>query len=268
MRGSTQLWYTDFESVKDLAEARGHKYGMSVFETVALHCGRPILLQQHLNRLSDAWGMLMPDASETRARHNEVQQIFSECCRPDLTGMVRIQFSAGPGTFLSPSGDAKLTIQFEAAELGTGGRALDVSVSQVPILPARGGWKTGNYWSRVDAFREAKLGGADEAIVKSPAGNIIGGAFANLILHVGNLWLTPSRGTGARDGVVLAWLQSHLKIREERLTEDHLERCSSAAILNSRLGVAPVRELNRRTLDLSTDISSLAQLYDSEFLHA
>ncbi len=233
-------------------EDRGFRYGMSVFETVAIRRGRAIFLDEHLDRLARAacslgWGFAVPGIPD---------------CGQDTTGVVRIYITAGPGL----PGDAfcgSAYALFEECEVGTEFPAVRVASSAAPYLPRPGGWKTGNYWQNVDALAEARAAGMDDVLLFNPSGTLACTSMANIFLEIGGVWKTPALETGARDGVVRAWVREQMPVEETLLGPDDVAQCTACFLTNSRVGVREVSEIDRRPL--RTDVAMLQKKYRELF---
>ena len=216
---------------------RGFRYGMSVFETITVAAGRPLLLGEHLERLRRAagtCGLDLPPLPEF-----EFSRLW--------TGLLRFYVTAGPGA----PGDAyegNVYALFDQAEVGWNLSALRVISCAAPYLPRPGGWKTGNYWQNIEALGQAKRTACDEALLFNPAGMLVGAAMANVFLQIDGKWVTPALETGARDGAVRSWVLSHFIADEGILEIRDVARCSAAFLTNSRIGIRSVRELDGRPL--------------------
>ena len=249
---SGSAWET-VESVP-LAD-RGFRYGMSVFETIAVVAGRPLLLGGHLERLRRAagtCGLDLPPLPEFD---------FSRLS----TGMLRFYVTAGAGA----PGDAfegNVYALFEQAEAGWNLSALRVMSCAAPYLPRPGGWKSGNYWQNIEAMGLAKRTGCDEALLFNPAGMLVGAAMANVFLQIDGKWITPALETGARDGAVRSWVLSHFGVEEGILESRDVARCSAAFLTNSRIGIRSVRELDGRPL--ANEASGIQQKYFDDIFAA
>jgi branched-subunit amino acid aminotransferase/4-amino-4-deoxychorismate lyase len=210
---------------------------MSVFETITVAAGRPLLLGEHLERLRRAagtCGLDLPPLPEF-----EFSRLW--------TGLLRFYVTAGPGA----PGDAfegNVYALFDQAEVGWNLSALRVISCAAPYLPRPGGWKSGNYWQNIEALGQAKRTACDEALLFNPAGMLVGAAMANVFLQIDGKWVTPALETGARDGAVRSWVLSHFIADEGILEIRDVARCSAAFLTNSRIGIRSVRELDGRPL--------------------
>ncbi|MEI6278327.1 MAG: aminotransferase class IV [Verrucomicrobiae bacterium] len=238
---------------------RAFRYGMSVFETIAVVGGRALLLTSHLARLRRA------------AHARGWQKAFIPDSLPELprdqdapaTGVFRLYLTAGPGGAGDPLSGSLFAL-FEDCEVGTDFPPLRMVSSAAPYLPEPGGWKTGNYWQNVEASNFARSTGADDALLFNPAGGLVCASMGNIFVGVGGAWETPAIGTGARDGVVRAWVLDHLPVGETFPDAASVARASACFVTNSRIGIRPVSELDGRAL--RTDVAALQHLYREQVL--
>lgn len=234
---------------------RGFRYGMSVFETVAVHNGRPVLVEEHLERLGRAadsagWaGAGLPVALPEFLKGTD--------------GVLRIYATAGEGRPGDPFCGSVYGI-FEECEVGTDFSDVRAACSYAPYLPRPGGWKTGNYWQNVDAIFSARDMGVDDVLLFNPAGCLVCASMGNIFLELDGTWKTPALGAGARDGVVRGWVTKQIPVEETLLGPDDVAVCTGCFLTNSRVGVRGVSELDGRAL--STDISGLRNLYRADVL--
>ncbi len=235
---------------------RGFRYGMSVFETVAVCGGRAVFAAEHLERLGRAgrevgWGKI----------------VVTEIPGLDVgvTGVLRLYATAGEGRPGDPFCGTVYAI-FEECEVGTDFPAVRVASSYAPYLPRPGGWKTGNYWQNVDAIFAAREMGVEDVLLFNPAGCLVCASMGNVFLEVDGLWKTPAPGSGARDGVVREWVMGQLPVEETLLGPDDVARCTACFLTNSRVGVRGVCEVDGRAL--RTDVTALQRLYREHVLRS
>lgn len=243
---------------------RALRFGMSVFETVAVHCGRPLLFEEHLTRLQRAAGDLL-----------EVQATpLIDAARtlplPDgESGVLRVYVTAGTGGLTADCTNPNGFALFESTEISSGpGDGLLLSADRAPILPAPGGWKTGNYWSNLRALQSAQRVGCDEAVVINPSGEVIGCATGNLFCELDGRLVTPALSSGARDGVIREWVRNLTGAEETVLANDDLMRAGEILVTNSRLGIAMVAALDGRVISSTAHARRLAAAYREQILHA
>lgn len=214
---------------------------MSFFETVAVFRGRALFLNEHAGRLRRAvatCGAELPEQDLVEA----ARALASS--QPD--GLLRFYATAGPGGPTDPF-RADLWILAEPMKVGIQPPARVTSVA-APYVPRPGGWKTGNYWQNVDALAAARRAGCDEALLFNPAGELVSAAMANVFLRIDGTWRTPHLASGARDGVVRAWVTERLAVDERPVDPSEIERCEACFLTNSRVGIRAVSELDGRPI--------------------
>ena len=238
---------------------RGFRYGMSVFETIAIREGRARLLEEHLERLNHAGAA---------AGFAEVKIELPSTVKDLPDGMLRIYVTAGDGAPSAPQVAGRVYALFDPTQFPGDeemARGMRVAISRVALSLELGGWKTGNYWPRVQAFGEARKSGYDEALVCNAQGALIGASMANVFLVKDERLMTPTLAMGARDGAVRHWLKTRIPVAEALLTVEDVETAGECFLTNSRLGVMPVAEIEGRTLPSRKTGQTLADLYREEF---
>ena len=94
------------------------------------------------------------------------------------------------------------------------------------------------------------LAGADDALLRSSDGTLCCGTAANLLLHAGGRWLTPSLASGCLPGV-MRQRALDLGLAQEAPLAPELLRAESAngpALLINSLGCRPIRACEDRPL--------------------
>jgi branched-subunit amino acid aminotransferase/4-amino-4-deoxychorismate lyase len=235
---------------------------MSVFETLAVRQGRVIFADEHLTRLRQAAaaaGFFMPESFPLP---------------PEMDGgdgMLRLYVTAGDGGPLEPADDGRVYALWEEMRFPTSGdiaRGLRIGICRAPVSGALGGWKTGNYWSHVQALAEARHQGLDENLLFNPGGALVSAAMANVFLWMDGAWQTPALESGARDGVLRAWVAGQVKVVESIIQPEDLAGVEACVLTNSRLGVMPVTEIDGRPLEGRGKAQDLASAYcDDVFTH-
>ena len=201
--------------VVDGSEARipvtdhGLLYGDGVFEGIRLAGGRVFRLDTHLARLSHsarAIGLELPGGIDS------IRKIVLETARAfgRADGYVRLLVTRGDGAMgvdptrcLQPRVVCIVTeIElYPEAKLATGIDMVTVSVRRpgADVLDPR--VKSLNYLNSVLAKREARMRGADEALILNGAGMVAEAAVANVFVYRRGRLLTPPATDGALEGV-------------------------------------------------------------------
>ena len=245
---------------------RGFRYGMSVFETIAIRSAAPLLLEPHLALLAKtaAAANFHPPAAWLEATRALLAK------PPIEEGVVRIYITAG-----DRDGEAsRVALLFEAMPIPTTlSEARAVTVEFTPALPFG---KTGNYWPHL----LARPASGEEAILCTPGGHLLGGAMANLFLVIDDKLLTPRHPI--RRGIVRNWISGgpgsvraeddtevvppKFHAEEADLTRADLEKARAAFLTNSRLGLCQLTAIDGRTLAGDPRIDALWQHYCTEVL--
>jgi 4-amino-4-deoxychorismate lyase len=116
--------------------------------------------------------------------------------------------------------------------------------------------KTFAYGQAIQARREARSAGAEEALLLGTAGELCCGATANLLLLIDGTWLTPPLASGCLPGVMRGRALELGLAREATLDpgllfqpindsiNDPTKTSVSAALLLNSLGCRPIRAVN------------------------
>jgi branched-chain amino acid aminotransferase len=129
-----------------------------------------------------------------------------------------------------------------------------------------GGWKTGNYWQNLRALQSARREGFEEAAVAGVDGSVLGAATGNLFVVKDRRLLTPPVASGARPGVVRAWVIEQAGAQEFPLTFEDLLSAEEIFLTNSRLGIATVRSVESVPLATTAFAQALASDYREQVL--
>jgi len=239
---------------------RGLLLADGLFETVLVEQGEPRLLEQHLQRWGDSAALLglasPPD-----------QTVVQELARAAVqrsgigTGALRLNWSrggGGRGLELPAAGASagRFWLQLSACEPVFEAVAVIVSPSErrchTSVLSR---CKTFAYGSSIQARRQARSAGADDALLRSTAGGLCCSTAANLLmLHEGR-WLTPALSCGCLPGVMR---RRALELGVAMESEEPIEldqwqqgAITGACLLNS-LGCRPLLRCEEVTLDAMT----------------
>jgi branched-subunit amino acid aminotransferase/4-amino-4-deoxychorismate lyase len=238
----------------------GFRYGMSVFETMAVSEGKILFLKQHLAALKLA-------CAEAGFRADQTEALGALAGLPD--GLLRIYVTAGDATAVGSSGSCRTFAYFEPAEFPRFEEVLRgarIGIAREPRVPFLGGWKTGNYWPQVRALAAARARGLDEILILDVQRTVISAAMANVFFVFGGELRTPAVGIGARRGVIREWVREMRQVDESLLSLDEIEVADECFLTNSRLGVMPVAEIEGRRLPSRSRSEALPALYRERIL--
>jgi 4-amino-4-deoxychorismate lyase len=239
---------------------RGFRYGMSVFETVAVRKGRMLFLEEHVAALSTAC-----KAAGFKAKTAHAINGLADL--PD--GLLRIYVTAGDGALAGSTSHQRTFAYFEPAEFPGRKeitRGYRLGVTPAPFVPVLGGWKTGNYWQNVRALTLARENGFDEALIVNIERVVISATMANVFFLIEGILQTPAADIGVRQGVVRQWITGMTPVREVRLSLEDISAAEECFLTNSRLGVMPVSHIAGRPLPDRSIGEALAKLYRERIL--
>ncbi|MDD5200044.1 MAG: aminotransferase class IV [Terrimicrobiaceae bacterium] len=229
---------------------RAFRYGMSVFETIAIRDGSPLLLDPHLVRLRETVAIAC-----FHPRAGWCELVRERLLPPPVEeGVARVYVTAGD----HDGGESRVALLFESMVIPSAMSA--ARAETVAFSPATPFGKTGNYWPHF----LARPASGDEAILCAPDGALLGGAMANVFLIGGGRLLTPREPL--RRGIVRDWMLSHFDVAEEPLTRGDFATVSAAFLTNSRLGVCRLTAIDGRDLPGDPLVETAWQSYRTEVL--
>lgn len=222
---------------------RGLLLGEGLFETVLVEEGQPRLLGEHLERWREGSTLLGLAPPPGRER---VERLLAEAVARSgiVSGALRLNWSGGSGG----PGQRGLEVR-RAPEEGPRERFwLQLTAGEPCFDPVRvvvsrwerrqGGsrlssCKTFNYASQIQARREARLAGVEEALLLGSDGNLSCGAAANLLVRLEGAWITPALSSGCLPGVMRARALGQGWLQERHVPPGQWERWEGALLINS-----------------------------------
>ena len=247
---------------------RGLTLADGLFETVLVEQGQARLLDAHLDRWRRSAALLGMEPPPTRQVLEP--QIAAALQRSQAAGgALRLNWSRGSaparGIDLPADGEPPLLHRFwlQFTPLQPSFRPVTVWISQ---LERRQGasllsqCKTFAYGQAIQARREARSAGAEEALLLGTGGELCCGATANLLLLIDGTWLTPPLASGCLPGVMRGRALELGLVHEATLdpglllqsvdgsvhdpSKDSVTDSVSAALLLNSLGCRPIRAVN------------------------
>ncbi|MEO6078793.1 MAG: aminodeoxychorismate lyase [Steroidobacteraceae bacterium] len=248
---------------------RALQYGDGLFETMLVRNGRIRFEALHRARLAQGCNRLAITADHA-AIWRQARQLASGLG----AALLKLQLTRGDATTrgYAPSGVERTRVILSvypaptAADLPATVRAVTLrnSLGENPDLA---GLKHCNRLEQVLA--RASLQGTDafEGLMASSSGLLISGTMSNVFVELDGLLVTPELDLCGIAGVLRAVVlreaqQAALSVRIARIPMSALERCTSLAVSNVRLGLLSVHELNGRKLGLQSSLRELAARID------
>ncbi len=227
---------------------RGLLLGDGLFETLLVARGQPWLLRQHLERWREGAALLgLPPPPGAR----QLSPLIAEAIQRGgwSWGALRLTWSrggGGRGVDLPPAGAAapqpRFWLHLSPWRPSFAPTRVIVSATErrhPTNLSSR--CKTLAYGWAVQARREARAAGVDDALVLNTAGQLCCATTANLLLRRDGCWFTPPLSSGCLPGVMRDRAVALGLIREAPLAPEALEEAEAGLLLNS---------LDGRPLDL------------------
>lgn len=222
--------------------------GFGLIETMAAFGGQVPLFERHFKRLSksaERFGLLLPRTS--------IQTLDDLGHLLEANGLLdaRIRLTLTRG---NPEYDVPPTLALHAVSLPEPPRTMTAVLSRTlrlsPISPLAG-HKTLSYFPYRWAREEAKLQGADEALLLDSDGYLSEGAASNLFLVVQGQIRTPALRHGALAGLargLVLELLSDANCEVASILPDALESASEAFLTNAVMGVVPLVSVDGRPI--------------------
>lgn len=238
---------------------RGLAYGDGLFETIAVHSGRPSLLERHLERLALGCQRLAIEADLPLIR-DELTRYASQLG----DGVAKLILTRGDslrGYAPVAGSPARRIVQgsplpaYPAANADQGVRlfACQTRLAEQPLLA---GLKHLNRLEQVLARAEWQDAEHAEGLMRDTQGRLIEGVYSNLFLVRDGVLLTADLSRCGVAGVMRAALLQQaavlgipFEVRDLELAD--LEQADEVFVCNSVYGIWPVRACPAHTLDWS-----------------
>ncbi|HUF72899.1 MAG TPA: aminodeoxychorismate lyase [Gammaproteobacteria bacterium] len=231
---------------------RGLAYGDGLFETMSLRAGRVERLSLHLDRLREGCARLeLPMPAET-----ELERRIGEAAAAIERGTLKLILTrgAGPRGYAPPAAPVPTVILLPEARFPA-----PVSGITVTVLSTRlgeneklAGIKHLNRLEQVLGRLELVRVGADEGLMLSTSGAVIGGTSRNLFAVYGDRVRTPAVDRAGIAGVMRRAVLEQcaalgIDAAAAKLVPADLERADALFMTNALVGIQPVTRLDRKT---------------------
>lgn len=248
---------------------RGLAYGDGVFETMACRDGRIRWLDYHLDRLLLGCGRLAIPAPDRDLLRDEIRAH----CPPGEPAVVKLIVTRGVGPRGYPIPEPAeptriLTIgpwPRLAADDYTRGIAVRTCALRLGENPQLAGLKHLCRLEQVLAQMEIHGTAAQEGLVRSSSGYVVGGISSNVFAVRAGTLLTPRLHRCGVGGVMRRVVLEHagevgLAAREADLLPADLAEADEVFMTNAVFGIKPVRELDGRTFPVGPKTRELIEL--------
>jgi 4-amino-4-deoxychorismate lyase len=230
---------------------RGLAYGDGLFETMAIRRGQVARLALHLDRLGqgcERLGLARPPTAELIGRIGEQAAGID-------AGVLKLIFTRGSGPRgYAPPPQPLPTLILTATPLNsTPARRIDVVMLEQSVGENEklAGIKHLCRLEQVLGQLELSPRGADEGIMRSTSGHIIGGTSRNLFAVFGDRLVTPVLSRAGIAGVMRRSVMDYCHstgraVEEAELGADDLAHADELFMTNAIVGIQSVASLDRR----------------------
>ena len=239
----------------------GVTVGDGAFETAKIDHGQPFAVTRHLRRLDRTIvGLGLPPVDHDRIREG----IDAVLAGPAIDfGRLRLTVTGGRGPLGSDRHDSDLTHIVTAVP-----HARPEPHGAVVTVPwvrneraATAGLKTTSYADNVIALAYAKERGALEALFANTRGELCEATGSNVFVVLDGVVRTPPLDSGCLAGItrelVLEWCADEgVKVVEEAVPLDVLERADEVFLTSSIKDVFPVSAVDGRTLGVPGPVTA------------
>ena len=241
---------------------RGLAYGDGLFETMSIRHSRVQRLDLHLDRLRqgcDRLALPMPESNELNAR---IATAAADIDRGHLK--LILTRGSGPRGYAPPAAVVPTAILLAAPEPTDPAPSITVvSLSQIVGENVKlAGIKHLNRLEQVLGRVELADLDADEGLMLSTSGAVIGGTSRNLFARFGSRLDTPSLDRAGiagimRRAVLELCAELGIETRQRAILPEELDQADEVFMTNALVGVQSVSRLNGRAIDSDTLASRL-----------
>jgi branched-chain amino acid aminotransferase len=251
---------------------RGFLLGDGLFETMLARNGHVVFLDAHLLRLMRGGEVLN---LRTTLTPDGIARACAELLEAnDLASApraaLRLTVTRGPAPRgLALPADPSPTVLIGAAAAP----APPASLTAIVATPRRNAFspsarlKALPYLDNVLAKEEARVKGADDALLLDTGGYLSCATAANVFLWEGERLVTPSDECGILPGITRAALLElaqgfGIGVAEERVAPERLARADGVFLTNSLMGVVPLTRIEGREIPAHPLTARLAAAYE------
>ena len=240
---------------------RGFLYGDAIFEVLRTYGGRPFALEEHLARLrrsAERVFIALPVDEATLRR--EVEAVLVAAGNVDSYVRLVVTRGSGPLSLDPDTATHPLRVLIVEPVVPPPREAYVRGVALVSVRARRAtdetsasGAKVSNYLPNLLALREAKLRGAQEALVLDARGRVVEGASSNVFIVSGGRLATPPESAGILPGITRAHILAAagalgIPADERELTLDEVYAAAEVFITSSIRELLPVVRIDDRVI--------------------
>lgn len=250
---------------------RGLQFGDGVFETIAIYRGQPLLLDAHLARMADGCRRLGFEPPPP----GPVERDLAGLCAGSERAIAKLIVTRGSGprgyragadirprTVLTLHDWSRCGVQRRT------GLVAGICRLRLGRQPQLAGIK---HLNRLEQVLARAQWGRDwqEGLLLDEQDRVVSGTQSNIFFLLDNSLITPPVRDNGIAGIMRATVircarDLEIPCREHVVTADELPVIKQAFMTNCIMGVAPVRQLDGRALDIGPEIRRLQTCLDEK----
>ena len=254
-------WYKDqwldIDKILLSANNRGLKFGDGIFETILIRKNKPILFEEHLERLKKNSKILNINLKINKLTLKKLidDGIRKLSLKHDQFASVRLNYSRGANKGRTLKINSTLdtndldNLWLEFFRIKPNFSPISVFISQIEKrneFSLISKCKTFSYNQAIQVLTEANEKSFDDSILLNTSGELCCGSTFNLLIKRHNQWITPRKESGCLEGIMVAKALK-LKIVKEELIYPEFQDDDIVIAINS-LSCRQINQVNNLTL--------------------
>jgi len=230
---ATLGWYKnqwlEIDEILISANNRGLKFGDGIFETILIRNNKPVLIDEHLQRLEKSSKILNINLQINKLTLKELinDGIRKLSLKKHQFASVRINYSRGNNKDRTLRIDSTLekknlnNLWLEFFQIKPNFSPISVLISQNEKrneFSLISKCKTFSYNQSIQVLKEANEKKFDDSILLNTSGEVSCGSTFNLLIKRGNQWITPRKESGCLEGIMVAKALELNIVKEELIS--------------------------------------------------
>lgn len=243
----------------DIKLDEGFLFGLGAFETIAVENGKPLFLEQHLNRIEKAADFLGLGSRRQRGLTEEKIEEYLDMYDISLKKheALKVILSAENMFF-------QMRNNPYVEESYTQGLRAEISKVRRNETSPLVYHKTLNYGDCILEKRAAMAAGIHEMIFINTKGQISEGTVSNIFFVRKNTVYTPQLSCGLLPGILRSYIMERFPVTETIIYPDELMYYDECFVTNSLMGIMPVKQLGNICFPHRTKADELREIYENE----
>ncbi len=243
----------------DIKLDEGFLFGLGAFETIAVENGKPLFLEQHLNRIEKAADFLGLGSCRQRGLTEEKIEEYLDMYDISLKKheALKVILSAENMFF-------QMRNNPYVEESYTQGLRAEISKVRRNETSPLVYHKTLNYGDCILEKRAAMAAGIHEMIFINTKGQISEGTVSNIFFVRKNTVYTPQLSCGLLPGILRSYIMERFPVTETIIYPDELVYYDECFMTNSLMGIMPVKQLGNICFPHRTKADELREIYENE----